>query len=410
MRSFLFILALAPALALAQKKEAAPTSRIGVLIIPMDKAAETHVVKLEEYSLDALDEFQGLKIRKTDEVFGLPKDEEAEASLKRAETGYKESKTAFDGRNWEDAERKLRATMKEYTKAASALSSCGHLCDTVAMYAASLNARGEIEEAKIAILDLLALAPTFELDRKRYPQEFVTLRAQVATARNAQLRGNVEVKTRPGGARVYLDGEFKGYTPMVLQTLPIGKHMLRLERPGFKQWGTLVEVSPEDSEVKQELVPTPGYKAYDAMLDGLASDLLKDKGSGTMKGMGKTLGLDRAVVAVLKEVTESGAIEMNIGLFDLKEGKRLAGKKANFQGDEYGQLKGEIGRVVTHLINTGMLASTDATKGKMTGDPLDNKSGMEEWTGDDQGGKRTRKEKKTKAGDPLDSQSGMDEW
>jgi hypothetical protein len=408
-RLFSLILALVPALALAQKAAPAP-SRIGVLIIPMDKAAETHVVKLEKFSTDALNDFQGLKVRTTDEIFGVPKDEEAEASLKRAEVGYRESKTAFDGRNWEDAERKLRATMKEYAKAAGALNACGHLCDTVAMYAASLNARGEIEEAKIAILDLLALAPTFELDRKRYPQEFVTLRAQVATARNAQLRGNVEVKTRPSGARVYLDGEFKGYTPLVLQTLPIGKHMLRVERPGFKLWGTLVEVSPEDSEVKQDLTPTPGYKAYDAMVDALATDLLKDKGSGTMKGMGRTLGLDRAVVAVLKEVTESGAIEMNIGLFDLKEGKRLAGKKANFQGDEYGQLKGEISRVVTHLVNTGMLASTDISRARVTGDPLDHHSGTEEWTGDDLGGKRTRKEKKSKGGDPLDNQSGIEEW
>jgi hypothetical protein len=406
-RLFSLILAGLPALALAAP---APSStRIGVLIIPMDRGAEAHVVKLEAFSIDALNEFQGLSVRKTDDLFGLPKDEEAEASLKRAELGYKESKAAFDGRNWEDAERKLRATIKEYSKAAGALTTCGHLCDAVAMYAASLNARGEIEEAKIAVLDLLALSPTFELDKKRYPQEFVSLRAQVATARNAQLRGNVEVKTRPGGARVYLDGEFKGYSPITLQTLPIGKHMLRVERPGFKQWGTLVEVSPEDSEIKQDLAPTPGYKAYDATVDGLAGDILKDKAGAGMKQLGKTLGLDRAVIAVLKEVQDSGATEMAIGLFDLKEGKRLAGKKANFQGDEYGQLKSEIQRVVTHLVNTGLLASTDQSKGK-GGDPLEHHSGMEEWSGEDMGGKRTRKEKSEKKKDPLEGVSGQEDW
>lgn len=399
------LLALLPALAAAPP----PTpSRIGVLIIPMDKAAEAHVVKLEAYSLDALKEFSHLSVRSTDELFGLPKDEDAEASLKRAEVGYRESKTAFDGRNWEDAERKLRATLKEYGKAAGALDKCGHLCDSVAMYAASLNARGEIEEAKIALLDLLALAPTFELDKKRYPQEFISLRAQVATSRNAQLRGNFEVKTKPSGARVYLDGEFQGYTPVNLQTLPIGKHMLRVERPGFKRWGALVEVSPEDGEISNELGVTPGYKAYDAIVDNLAGDLLKDRGSATMKGLAKTLGLDRAVVAVLKEVSDSGAIEMNIGLFDLKEGKRLAGKRSNFQGDEFGQLKLEIGRVVTHLIN--MAAGATDSKMVKSSDPLDSKTGMEEWTGEDRGGVRTRKEKKAKKGDPLEGVSGMDDW
>ena len=32
--------------------------------------------------------------------------------------------------------------------------------------------------------------------------------------------------------------------------------------------------------------------------------------------------------------------------FDLKTGKRLATKRATFQGDEFGQLKGEVGRMV----------------------------------------------------------------
>ena len=34
-------------------------------------------------------------------------------------------------------------------------------------------------------------------------------------------------------ARIFLDGEFQGYTPMKLETLPIGKHILRVERPGI---------------------------------------------------------------------------------------------------------------------------------------------------------------------------------
>ena len=220
----------------------------------------------------------------------------------------------------------------------------------------------------------------------------------------------MEVKTKPAGARVFLDGEFKGYTPMTLQTLPIGKHVMRLERPGFKLWGTIVEISPEDSDMTQELTPTPGYKAYDAVVDTLAAELLKDKAGGgsAMKGLAKTLGLDRGVVAVLKEVAESGAIEMHIGLFDLKEGKRLAGKRSNFQGDEYGQLQGEIGRVVNHLMNTA-LGSTDSAK-KGGGDPLNYVTGTEEWTGEDTGGKRTRQEKKKNKGDPLDDMSGIGEW
>lgn len=404
MRALLLLLAVSSGVAAAAPPPS--PSRVGVLLIPMDKGAEQHVVKIEKYAVESLNEYKGLTVRPTDELFGMPPDDEAEASLKRAEVGYGESRAAFDGRNWEDAERKLRATLKEYGKAAAAMKGCGKLCDAVAMYAASLNARGEVEESKIAILDLLSLSPTFELDRKRFPQEFISLRAQVATSRNAQLRGNVNVLTRPSGARVYLDGEFQGYTPMSLQTLPIGKHILRLERPGFKQQGMLVEITPEDQEVTKDLVPTPGYKAYDSMLDTLAADVLKDRGGGSMSSLGKTLGLDRALVAVLKEVNESGGVELAIGYYDMRAGKKLASKKATFQGDEYGQLKSEIGRMVNHLLNQAASGGERVSRG---GDPLDGKSGMEDWNQEDRGGNRTRKETKKK-GDPLDGHSGMEDW
>src|SRR5256885_692176 len=145
------------ALALVPTLFASPpptTKRIAVLIVPMDQGAEASTVKLESYITEALEQYPSLSLKKTDELFGLPTDEEGEASLKRAEKGFDESKAAFDGRDTEDAERKLRATIKEYGKAASAMKGCGHLCDAVAMYAQTLQQRGDSEEAKITLVDL----------------------------------------------------------------------------------------------------------------------------------------------------------------------------------------------------------------------------------------------------------------
>ncbi len=404
-RSALFALIL-PALAFAS---APPTARrMSVLLVPMDKGAEALQVKLETYMLETLGEYQGLTVKPTEELFGSPPDEEGEASLKRAEAGFKESKDAFDARNYEDAERKLRATVKEFTKAASALKSCGHLCDAVAMYAAVLQARGDVEESKLQIVDLQALGPTYELDRKKYPQEFISLRATVATSRSAQLRGNVHLKTKPNGARVYMDGEFAGYTPLKLETLAIGKHILRINRPGFKQWGSVIEISPEELDINQELTATAGYKAYDSVLDKLAGEALKEKGGATMSSLAKTLSIDRALVGVLKEINEAGGSELILGLYDLKSGKRLAVTKANFQGDEFGQLKSELGRMVNQLMTAAEGGGAETVK---SSDPLDTKGGTEDWNQEDTGGKRTSDaKKKKKGGDPLEKRDGMEDW
>jgi len=383
-----------------------PTQRrIAVLLVPMDKGAEAWSTKVEAYMNEALKEYSGLSIKTSDDLFGVPPDDEAESSLKRAETGFNESKAAFEKREYEDAERKLRATIKEFGKAAAAMKACAHLCDAVAMYAAVLQARGDTEEAKIATLDLVSLNPTYEIDRKKFPPDYIALRASVATSRNAQLRGNILVKTRPAGARVYLDGEQHGFTPVKLDTLPIGKHLLRIERPGFKKYGTVVEVTPEDTEIATDLTPTPGYKAYDGLMDKLAGEARADKGGSTMASIAKTLDLDRGVVVVLKEVNEAGGLEMQVSLFDLRGGKRLATKKSNFQGDEYGQLKSEIARAVNQVMNQ---AEGGGEKRSASSDPLENRHGMDDWSESDRGGTRTQKS--GKGGDPLNSKSGMEDW
>lgn len=400
----LFLATLLPALALATPPP--KTKRISALIVPMDKASEGEGLKIETYANETLQEYDGFELKTSDDLFGVAKDENATASLKRSEQGFSEGKDAFTARNYEDAERKLRATIKEYGKAVPAMGACAHLCDAVAMYAASLQARGDVEEAKIATLDLLALNATFDLDRKVYPQAFLSLKAQVATGRTAQLRGNVNVKSKPAGARVYLNGEFKGYTPMTLATLPIGKALVKVEKPGFQQVGSMVDVSAEDQDVVHELTATQGFKAYDSLQDRLAGEALKSKGGATLSTVGKTLGIDRAVVGVLKSLEEGGT-ELTLAYFDLKSGQRLSQKRATFQGDEYGQLKGELGRMVNSLINS---AGTSA-KVSRSGDPLDNSSGMEEWDSEDRGGRRTSKEKKKRYGDdPLDSASGTEDW
>jgi hypothetical protein len=395
---------LLPGLALASPPPS--QKRIAVLLVPMDKGAEAWAVRIEAYMNESLREFAGISVKTSDDLFGVPEDDDAKSSLKRAETGFNESKAAFEKRDYEDAERKLRATIKEFTKAAAAMKSCGHLCDAVAMYAASLQARGDVEEAKIATLDLLALNPTFELDRKKYPQDYIGLRATVATSRNAALRGNITVKSRPAGARVFLDGDLQsGATPTTLQTLPIGKHLLRIERPGFKQYGSVVEVTPEDAEVSSDLAPTPAYKAYDGLLDKLAGEVKSEKGGSTMSSIGKTLNLDRGIIVVLKEVSENGGLEMNTALFDLAGGKKLSGKRSNFQGDEYGQLKSEIGRAVNMVMTQ---AEGGGEKRSASSDPLENRHGMDDWNETDRGGNRTGKTQKS--GDPLKGKSGMEDW
>ncbi len=405
MKALTLALALLPALALGAPP---PTTRhVTTLLVPMDPGAEASTVKLEGFMNEALGSFTNLSVRKPEDLFGLPADSEAEASLERGKKGYAESLAAFEKKDYEDAERKVRATLKELTTAAAAMRGCSPLCETTALYAALLHQRGDVEEAKLVLIDLVALNPTFELNPKRFSREFILLRAQVATSRNAQLRGNATVKSRPAGARVYVDGEFQGFTPVTVQTLPIGKHLLRVERPGFQQHGAILEVSPDDVEVSAELMPTPAYKAYDGQLDKVASEVSRSGKTPGVMALGKSLKLDRTIVGTIRELPEHGGTELVLSLFEVKSGRRLGAKRLVLQGDEFGQLKSEVTRVVNHLVNN---ADGGGEKAVNSSDPLEGKSGMDEWSAEDKGGKTRAKERKRKAGDPLDGVNGTEDW
>lgn len=394
------VLALLPALALAAPP---PARRISSLVVPMDPASESASVRMEGYMNDALGNFASFTVRKPEELFGMPEDTAAKASLDKARKGLSESVAAFDKKEYEEAEKKIRATLKSLESAAGAMRGCSPLCESLALYGALLHLRGDVEEAKLALMDLIALNPTFELNPKRFGRDYLALRVQVATGRTSQLRGGATVKSRPAGARVYLDGELVGYTPATLSTLPIGKHLLRLERPGFRQHGQLLEVTPDDVEVSADLVPTPEYKAYDVQLDRVAGEVIRgaSKASG-VTAMGQSLNLERAMVGTLKAL-EDGS-ELSLSYYDIQSGKRIGGRRVVLQGDEFGQLKNELERMVNQLVNTS------GEKVSRSSDPLDNRGGTEDWSAEDRGGKTKASEKKKKGDDPLDGVSGTEDW
>ncbi len=397
----------------APKPEAKPATeatrnpsarRVGVVLLATDAASEALTTRMETYAADALKEFERYRVKTSDDVFPVVVDTAAEAALKKAEGEVAEGKAAYEARKFDEAEKKLRTAIRDYTAAAAAMKACDRLCDAVAMYAASLFIRGDVEEAKLTLLDLLALAPTFELDRKRYPQEFIVLRATVASAKVGTQRGALSVRSKPAGAAVFIDGESAGYAPLALNNLAVGKHLVVVEKAGFTRTGSLVDVTPADAIVFPTLTPSSSMTAYDAARARLRAEFDKSPFPASLNTISKGMGLDDAIVATLKTEGENSLV-LDSAFYDLGAGKKLANRRSVFQGDEYGQLKAEVGRLVNYLVNNARGGEAKVR----SSDPLERTHGTEDWSADDKGGRATQKAKKKK-GDPLEGVSGTEEW
>jgi predicted nucleic acid-binding Zn-ribbon protein len=55
--------------------------------------------------------------------------------------------------------------------------------------------------------------------------------------------GNLSIASTPAGARVFVDQRAVGVTPVVLNGLRVGSHVVRIEREGYARWTTAVTVS-----------------------------------------------------------------------------------------------------------------------------------------------------------------------
>lgn len=67
--------------------------------------------------------------------------------------------------------------------------------------------------------------------------------------------GSVAIESTPPGAQVFIDGAFKGKTPLSLK-VSVGGHEVRLSMPEYYEWEASVQVEKKPAEpLKVELVP-----------------------------------------------------------------------------------------------------------------------------------------------------------
>ena len=69
-----------------------------------------------------------------------------------------------------------------------------------------------------------------------------TKRRTAVPPRIAGYRGGLQVDSDPDGARVFVDGEEVGVTPLHLKSLAVGSRVVRVEAEGYQTWTTAARV------------------------------------------------------------------------------------------------------------------------------------------------------------------------
>lgn len=121
-------------------------------------------------------------------------------------------------------------------------------------------ARADTVSARIAAREALERYPDLDADVAEYPSSLNALYAQL----RAEMYGSLLVTvTKVEGARVLLDGVFRGTAPLRLPFLKTGRHTLAIMRSGYKEQMSEVEItSGAESSLTVTLSRSGGFKRW----------------------------------------------------------------------------------------------------------------------------------------------------
>jgi len=73
------------------------------------------------------------------------------------------------------------------------------------------------------------------------------------------IAGSLFIKSKPEGAEVYLDGNFKGATPLCLKKLPLKTYQLKLVKQDYQDWQKTIKLEASPREISASLKLLTGF-------------------------------------------------------------------------------------------------------------------------------------------------------
>jgi hypothetical protein len=89
--------------------------------------------------------------------------------------------------------------------------------------------------------------------------------------------GKIDVRVKPDGASVYVDGVLKGASPILLSGVPAGSHDVRLEKAGHQTVVMSVVVGAGAPYVIDDVLPAIGGEEKKSVERGKSRDRDRDR-------------------------------------------------------------------------------------------------------------------------------------
>ncbi|MBX7100430.1 MAG: PEGA domain-containing protein [Myxococcaceae bacterium] len=180
-------------------------------------------------------------------------------------------------------------------------------------------AQGEAQAAKQEIERIIGVAPRAEFPDALFPPDFLKVVEQQRRM-VAKASGTLELTSTPAGARVWIDGTFRGVTPLSGKGLAGAKHLVVVSLPGYAQ--VQDELLPgAEAFTLSPLKSAEAVRVLERSVQASPATLARDEAARTFARLARA---EQALLVVAKKSVTGERLELTALRLDVKDGHNLA--------------------------------------------------------------------------------------
>jgi len=308
--------ALVPSGALAQDPP------VYIVSVPMDDGLDAVATRAGAAARASLRGIEGIDWQTPDQRF-LGYDDSALSVLERAREQLDAGRAAYLQLELDQAIEELVGAVEGFDAASSALEDPGDLGQALLYLGASHAFNEQAREATAVFRRLHTQMPFIEPDPDTFPPDVITLYTRARPRDARRPRGRITIDSNPPGAIAYVDFLARGRTPLTVEGLVMGEHVVRVTRPGATPFVETVNVGRRGpAESSAYLVDAPEMEGLADALDELPGAPIDDLGDGAISTIATLLQVDK--IGVIRVSAAGGdEVTLELLLFDVQSGRRL---------------------------------------------------------------------------------------
>ncbi|RKH47446.1 PEGA domain-containing protein, partial [Corallococcus llansteffanensis] len=298
---------------------AATGPRVAVVAIALDPSLEGEALKLAHWAEQAVARSGRLELVRLTDALDTQGASARTAKAMEGNAAFKEGAKAYDELDTVKALQSFDTAVRAYEQ--SDLSRAfGLLSRARVMKAATQLANGENKAAELEMRSVLAVDPRAQFNPNFFPPESV---AFVEKERKAQLEGaqaTLTVTTQPVPAQVFVDGAFRGVSPVSLTGLTRADHYVTLVAPGY----SVTEGRAREGDASFPLTRLSVQPRLDALMKRIADNPDSEDRDKALQELGALAGVSQVLALLVRGGPGNAPLTVTGLRLDVADGHSLA--------------------------------------------------------------------------------------